>query len=132
MLQIALLWAWHLPAVQIALAHSHVLSFPSHGLLFASALFFWIALLQLDGARCWHGVLGLLVTGKLFCLLAALLVFAPRAIYGAHPAPLLADQQLAGLLMIVACPLSYVLAGIVLTVQLIRPVQRRSHANAQA
>jgi putative membrane protein len=63
----------------------------------------------------------LLVTGKLFCLLGALLVFAPRSLYllqnghEAHFGPItIEDQQLAGLLMLLACPLSYLLAGVVI------------------
>ena len=87
------------------------------------------ALLRLHGTERWHGVLGLLVTGKLSCLLAALLVFAPRPLYPHRPsrsAMSLADQQLAGLLMLTACPLSYVVAGIVMTVAIGRGTCRRA------
>jgi putative membrane protein len=47
------------------------------------------------------------------------LTFAPRVIYGAEPfnpamTVDLADQQMAGVLMIIACPIAYVLASIVL------------------
>jgi cytochrome c oxidase assembly factor CtaG len=38
----------------------------------------------------------------------------------------LTDQQLAGLLMITACPLSYVLAGVVLAAQMMRDLARTS------
>ena len=81
-------------------------------------------LLSLPEPRRWHALPALLLTGKLVCLLAALLVFAPRALYGAshqHAALMqpLDDQQLAGLLMIAACPLSYLVAAVVITVQLI-------------
>ena len=47
----------------------------------------------------------------------ALLIFAPRTLY--HLA--LDDQQLAGLLMITVCPLSYLVAAVVLAVQWIGP-----------
>ena len=62
-----------------------------------------------------------LATGKLFCLFGVLLTFSPRTIYGslapicfdpASPRPLVEDQQLAGLLMLAACPLVYVTAAI--------------------
>jgi putative membrane protein len=128
--QIGVLWAWHLPAAQYLLAHGSTAVFLAQALLFASALLFWITLLRLDGILRWHGVLALLITGKLFCLLAALLVFAPRTLYGMHD-PALDDQQLAGLLMIVACPLSYVLAGVVLAAQLVGLRQPSAQANAQ-
>jgi putative membrane protein len=70
----------------------------------------------------------LLVSGKLFCLLAVLLVFAPRFFYGAHgthshggmPVDQLADQHLAGLLMLVVCPLSYVAAAVAIAAQWLR------------
>ena len=121
-LQIAILWAWHLPAAQQFSGHGLAGLLSMHGSLFLASLAFWTALLRLAGAQRWHGILGLLVTGKFSCLLAALLVFAPRPLYTMthHALPSLEDQQLAGLLMIAACPLSYVVAGIVLTVQLIR------------
>ena len=90
----------------------------------STALSFWMLLLSLPDARRWHALPALLLTGKLVCLLAALLVFAPRALYGAGHAhgPLIAaldDQHLAGLLMIAACPLSYLVAAVVITVQLL-------------
>jgi putative membrane protein len=53
-------------------------------------------------------------------LLGALFTFSPRLVYaagmsGAHHSQIgLADQQLAGLMMIVACPLTYVLAAVVI------------------
>jgi putative membrane protein len=51
-----------------------------------------------------------------------------------HDAPAgLADQQLAGLLMVAACPLSYLVAAVIVAAQIIRPESLkvppvRSHA----
>ena len=70
-------------------------------------------------ARRWRAIAALLVTGKVFCLVGAIFTFAPRPLVQGLPLPLpeaLADQQLAGLLMLAACPLTYVLAGIVVSV----------------
>jgi putative membrane protein len=88
------------------------------------ALWFWLEILSDGGVRRWRALLALLLTGKLFCLLGVLLVFAPRLLYPAdavaHGQPLpdfagaLADQHLAGLLMLLACPLTYVAAGVVI------------------
>jgi putative membrane protein len=123
--QIALLWGWHLPSMQNAVATSGSIAAAMHLSLFASALLFWICLLCVPARATWQGILALLLTGKLACLLAGLLVFAPRLLYAAstagHPAhgATLADQQLAGLLMITACPLSYVMAGIVLAARML-------------
>jgi putative membrane protein len=101
-----------------------------HAALFLAALLFWLALLTISAASRWQTIPALLLTGKLACLLAALLIFAPRTLYVsaghlAHAAEhfsalrALDDQQLAGLLMITACPLSYLVAAVIITVQLI-------------
>lgn len=133
-LQIAALWGWHLPALQHFSGHGLAGPLLMHGSLFVFAVAFWTSLLRLSGKQRWHGILGLLVTGKFSCLLAALLVFAPRPLYtaGHDVASSLGDQQLAGLLMITACPLSYVVAGVVMTVQLIKdlPTHTDPHAHS--
>jgi putative membrane protein len=43
-----------------------------------------------------------------------LITFAPRAIYGHAHAGALADQQLGGLIMLIVCPLTYILAAVVI------------------
>jgi putative membrane protein len=120
--QILLLWGWHAPPVLQAALASPALHWLMQISVFAAALWFWACVFEATGARRWRALFALLVTGKLFCLLGVLLVFAPRALYaldlaghmhGAAGSPL-EDQQLAGLLMIVACPLTYVLAGVVI------------------
>ena len=120
LIQVVALWAAHAPAIQ---HHAMVtdVQLATHGILMLSAVAFWTLLLALPHARRWHAIPPLLLTGKLVCLLAVLLVFAPRALYGHdHGGAALADQQLAGLLMIAACPLSYLVAATVLTVTLVR------------
>ena len=122
--QIASVWIAHAPSVQTAAMAFPGIQLAMHGVLLGSALSFWMLLLRLPDARRWHALPALLLTGKLVCLLAALLVFAPRALYGTGHAhgPLtntLDDQHLAGLLMIAACPLSYLVAAVVIAVQLL-------------
>ena len=127
--QIAAVWISHAPSVQTAAMALPGVQIATHGFLLAAALSFWVLLLSLPDTRRWHAIPALLLTGKLVCLLAALLVFAPRALYGTghgngafvHP---LDDQHLAGLLMIAACPLSYLVAAVVITIQLLN----RGHA----
>jgi putative membrane protein len=127
LVQIVLLWIWHSPAIHDAIAHSPALGMALHGALFLAALSFWFALLTISTAARWQCIPALLFTGKLACLLAALLIFAPRTLYESathlvHAAghlPALDDQHLAGLLMITACPLSYLVAAVLITVQLI-------------
>lgn len=119
--QMALIWGWHLPAVFAAACQSPTLTAAMHASLFLSAFWFWSAVIR--GARnaVWPPLAALLATGKLFCLFGVLLTFSPRTIYGslapicfdpASPRPLVEDQQLAGLLMLAACPLVYVTAAI--------------------
>jgi putative membrane protein len=127
-LQLALLWAAHSPALHHAAHGSPLILAAMHAALFASALAFWMSIARPNGSR-WQAMLALLVSGKLACLLGVLLIFAPRLLFAApdsehlghgaatDTATALADQHLAGLLMIAACPLSYVLAAVVIAAQ---------------
>jgi putative membrane protein len=123
-LQIAALWIWHLPAAHHLAAASTAGTLAMHASLLMAAIWFWLSLIRLREAQQWQGIFALLITGKLACLLAALLVFAPRTflVTQSHhdvTALVLDDQHLAGLLMIVACPASYVLAGVLIAVRVI-------------
>lgn len=134
--QIGLLWAWHLPSVQLAAAASFGLHLILMALLALAALAFWMMLLATAQAGRWRALACLLLTGKLACLLGALMIFATRDLY-ALPGlsfPLcstgpstLDDQQLAGLLMITACPLSYLVAGVVLAAQMFARLENTGH-----
>lgn len=117
--QLAVLWLAHIPVIhEAAMAHLS-LRVTMYLTLGAAALAFWVACLGILAPSRWQTVPALAITGKLFCLLAALLVFSPRPLYGAHAHGALEDQQLAGLMMIIACPLSYLLAALIISVQLI-------------
>jgi putative membrane protein len=79
-------------------------------------------------------MLALIVSGKFACLLGVLLIFAPRPLFEPHAAhvgqathtALMADQHLAGLLMIAACPLSYVLTAVILAARAVTRLEKRS------
>jgi putative membrane protein len=93
--------------------------------LFGAALWFWRAILSGRSHGRWQAILALLFTAKLSCLPGVLLVFAPRALYAAPGTAglethLLADQQLAGLLMLAACPLTYLVAGVLIASRWLR------------
>jgi putative membrane protein len=114
LLQAASFFAWHSPPGLTAMGHGTVQT-----TLLLSACWFWLAVFNQAGTHLWRTVVALVLTGKVFCLFAVLLTFAPRVLYGGmamgSAAQIdLADQQLAGLLMITACPLTYLLAAIVL------------------
>jgi putative membrane protein len=118
-LQIGVLWGWHLP-----LETERPMAAAGHWImpitLLTAATGFWLAILRVRRGTRWFAVVMLLLTSKLFCLLGILHVLAPRVLYpasiahgGGHgPLDPLADQELAGLLMLVACPVCYVLAGL--------------------
>jgi putative membrane protein len=135
--QILLLWSWHAPALQRMSGDSALLHFVMLGLLMGAAILFWGVLLRAGAQGRWSAIAALLLTGKLACLLGGLLIFAPRELYGLASLAFaicrtgpstLADQQLAGLMMIAACPLSYVVAGLVMATQMLLDLERRSAA----
>jgi putative membrane protein len=108
-LQALLFLFWHTPYGMITGMHSSGGEFLLQASLLIAACLFWWTLLRLHPDQAGHAILALLLTGKLFCLVALLLTFAPRSLYPAMP---LEDQQLAGLIMITICPLCYVVSAI--------------------
>nr|CAD6438772.1 cytochrome c oxidase assembly protein [Rhizobium sp. Q54] len=123
--QLLLLWGWHSPPLLNSALQSHWVHAVMQASLFVASFSFWWAVFSFEGERRWRPILALLVTSKLFCLLAVLFIFSPRMLYlglgAVHPhedgsvfEATLADQQLAGLLMLGACPVIYVLGGVLL------------------
>lgn len=138
--QLAVLWAWHTPPALDAALRSRMLHLAMQASLLLCAVWFWSAVFHIRDDRRWRPILALLVTSKLFCLLGVLLVFAPRSLYpalaagqahgGMHStASVLGDQQFAGLLMLVACPATYVLAGIVIAARWFRGIEAAEPAS---
>lgn len=121
--QIGALWVWHIPSVFEVARSSPLLLVAMHVSLLAVALFFWVCVFRVRGNARWKPIAALLVTGKLFCLLGALLIFAPRPLYALPDVVTVSDQQLAGLLMIAACPLTYVVAGVVIAARWIADLE---------
>lgn len=135
--QLVLLWGWHSPAALGQAMGPAPLMAAMHISLGLSAFWFWASIFAIPVEKSWRAVLALLVTGKLFCLLGALLVFSPNPLFG-HPtgrAPAvvphhgLEDQQVAGTLMLVACPLSYVAVGIWIASRWFLALHRESAAH---
>ena len=100
---------WHSPSGMGFAMHQPGAEWLLHGSLLLAAALFWWSLLQLPRKRAWHAILALLLSGKLFCLVAVVLAFSPRALY---PMMSLADQQFAGVIMIVLCPLCYMASAL--------------------
>jgi putative membrane protein len=127
-LQLMALWAAHAPAVLDAAHSAPGLMLSLHVALFAVALWFWQVVLSVEADRRWRAVLALLITAKLFCLLGVLMVFAPHAFAAAAPA----DRQAAGLLMLVACPVTYLLAAGFIARSWLLGIEARSSQRAAA
>lgn len=123
-LQIVLLWGWHSPAVLAEAFTTTPLLVAMHVSLFLAAVWFWLTVMAEAKRGAWFPLAALLVTGKLFCLLGILLTFSPRVLYeqvalicfgvAASSELVLRDQQLAGLLMLAACPMVYVTAALLI------------------
>lgn len=111
LLQLAVFLYWHAPAGMMQAMHGPGGMLWLQASLFAAASVFWYCIAGLGPARAWHAIAALLVTGKLFCLVAVILAFAPRPLYHMMT---LADQQLAGLIMITLCPLTYIASALLL------------------
>lgn len=127
--QLLLLFGWHTPAAMAAAMATPQLALFMHFSLFAAAVWFWHMVFQQASTHIWRSLATLLITAKLYCLMAALLVFAPRSLYPASGTTVgfeLADQQLAGVIMVVACPLSYVLVATVLVARWIAALDLRN------
>ena len=131
-LQIVLLWGWHVPPVFEADSHGLVLPLLMQGSLLAVAFLFWGAVLAHPVDKSWQTIFAALVTAKAFCMFGAILCFSRRPLYplhGAHLAPDLSaldDQQLAGLLMISSCALVYVVGAVALFLRWMNKADRDS------
>jgi putative membrane protein len=139
-LQLGLLWFWHAPSGAHGAAHGAGYEWAMLLSLFVAAMLFWSAVVASVGSSRWRAIFALLITSKLFCLLGVLLTFAPRALYQnaifcehghCTPAAMLADQQMAGLMMLIACPATYLLAAVIVAASWLgaidRPSQRELH-----
>lgn len=119
-LQIVLLWGWHVPPVYDAANRALVLALLMQASLLAVSFLFWCAVLAHPVEKSWQTILAALVTAKAFCLFGAVLCFARRPLYpghgdhGAWGLSALDDQQLAGLLMMASCAIVYVVAAVAL------------------
>lgn len=134
-MQLALLWGWHAPPVMRAAMANGSLMAAMHITLFLSALWFWSVIFAISKDRRWQALFALLITGKLFCLLAVLLVLSRAPLFAADKptshllhAALMADQQLGGLLMLVACPATYLVAAAIIVARWLSAMARHSSA----
>lgn len=128
LVELAVVWAWHAPALHHAARNSWLGLFAEQSMFFICGLLLWLSAFggdsPPDANRAAAGVIGLLLTMMHMVLLGALLALTPRPLYthaaGHSALTPLEDQHLGGTIMLVGGGLSYLLGGLLLTVRLLR------------
>ena len=118
--EMVVVWGWHLPAARAFAASTAGLAL-EQAMFLGSGLLLWSACLGSRGSasatRRLSGVVALLLTTMHMTLLGALVALAPRPLFAAHGhmagTAAMADQQLAGVVMLAIGAGSY-LAGALL------------------
>jgi putative membrane protein len=119
LLELAIVWAWHAPALHHAARHSAAGLVAEQGMFLASGLLVWMSSFGGDarqgGSRAGAGVVALLLTSMHMTLLGALLALSPRALYshgGATAVTALDEQHLGGAIMLLVGGISYLAGGL--------------------
>jgi putative membrane protein len=126
-LELAVVWAWHTPALHHAARYSTSGLITEQALFLLSGFLVWISVLGgepgLRASRHAAGVVALLLTFMHMTLLGALLGLARRPLYSHHRESFgltsLEHQELGGALMIFAGGVSYLTGGLWLTAGLL-------------
>lgn len=119
-------WAWHAPALHHAARLGGLAYVLEQGTFLAAGVLLWSSVLGGDRAarpsRAAAGVLALVFTAIHMTLLGALFALAPRTLYShaMGPAESLGDQQLGGVIMLIAGGAAYLGGGLWLTRDLLR------------
>ena len=141
MVELVLVWAWHLPTLHHFARHTLVgVILEQACFLFAGVALWWAALggsSERRRARCAEGIAGLLLTSMHMTLLGALLTLASTDLYGhshvlhssAGGLSAAHDQQLGGAIMLVVGGLAYLAGALGLAADALshREPHRNSH-----
>lgn len=121
MLELVVVWAWHVPALHHAAAHQTWVWLLEQASFLGTGMLLWIAALgggaQRRRRRAIAGVTGLLLTSMHMTLLGALVTLSSRDLYG-HGGPVHPwlspqhDQQLGGAIMLVMGASAYLTGGL--------------------
>ncbi len=111
-------WGWHVPALQRLAAHHPLWRVAEQASFLAAGVLLWSAVLAPQHRAA--GVVALLVTSMHMTLLGALIGLAPRPLYLHHGPQALADQQLAGVVMLLVGGIAYLAGGLALLARLLR------------
>lgn len=133
--ELVVVWSWHAPALH------HLARASTAGLVLEQAMFFstafvvWMSAFGGEGgrmrSRAGTGVVALLLTSMHMTLLGALILLAPRPLYGhtaGFPPPSIAlhEQHVGGAIMLLVGGASYLAGGLWLAAGLVSGLSRRS------
>lgn len=121
LIEAVVVWGWHVPALRMAAAHHPAWLVAEQASFLAAGLLLWSAVLAPQHRAA--GVVALLVTSMHMTLLGALIGLAPRPLYMHHGPQALADQQLAGVVMLLVGGIAYLAGGLALLARLLRTPQ---------
>jgi putative membrane protein len=127
LVELAVVWAWHAPALHQAARSTAAGLAAEQGLFLASGLLVWIASVGGEpgrgAGRAGAGVVALLLTSMHMTLLGALIALAPRPLFVHPAAPAavdpLAEQHLGGVIMLTVGGAVYLAGGLWLSARLL-------------
>lgn len=124
-LELAVVWSWHLPAIRAAVGHDGWLHLLELACFVMVGTLLWSAVLAPGISSAPAGISALLLTSMHMTLLGALIGLAPRTLYPALAhAPFaglspLQDQQLAGVVMLLIGGVSYMAGALAILRQML-------------
>jgi putative membrane protein len=131
LIELLVVWGWHLPAARAIAAGSAAGLALEQAMFLAAGLLLWSACLGARDAgnseRRAAGIIALLLTTMHMTLLGTLITLAPRTLFGTTGFTCLGitlspivDQQLGGVIMLLAGAGSYLFGGLALLFRLLR------------
>jgi putative membrane protein len=131
LIELLVVWGWHLPAARAIAAGSAAGLALEQAMFLAAGLLLWSACLGTRDAgnseRRAAGIIALLLTTMHMTLLGTLITLAPRTLFGTTGFTCLGitlspivDQQLGGVIMLLAGAGSYLFGGLALLFRLLR------------
>ena len=118
MIEAVIVWGWHVPALRSLAEHHPLALVVEQASFLAAGLLLWSAVLAPRHRAA--GVGALLVTSMHMTLLGALIGLAPRPLYMHHGADALADQQVAGVVMLLVGGIAYLVGGLAMLGRLLQ------------
>ncbi|APX66755.1 cytochrome c oxidase assembly protein [Sphingomonas sp. gentR] len=125
MIEAVVVWGWHVPALRRLADHGLPWLITEQVSFLAVGLLLWAAVLAPRHRAA--GVAALLVTSMHMTLLGALIGLAPRPLYSHHDMGALADQQMAGVVMLLVGGVAYLCGGLAMLARLLQ-TKEEAHA----